>query len=79
MIDPNMEALAKKTRCCKQICRKCYCSLPINCTNCRKCSSANLRKKHLLKKCSPNESMYKKDWGKKIETALNMCTKKTGA
>ena len=36
MIDPDMEALAKQSRCIKQICRKCYASLPINCSNCRK-------------------------------------------
>ncbi len=50
MIDPDMEALAKRSRCIKQICRKCYASLPINCSNCRKCSSSDLRKKHQLKK-----------------------------
>ncbi len=50
MIDPDMEVLAKQSRCIKQVCRKCYARLPINCVNCRKCSSASLRKKHLLKK-----------------------------
>lgn len=50
MIDPSLETLARKTRCDKLVCRKCYATLPIKALNCRKCSSSDLRKKHNLKK-----------------------------
>ena len=50
MIDPSLETLARKTRCDKLVCRKCYATLPVKALNCRKCSSSNLRKKHNLKK-----------------------------
>jgi ribosomal protein L40E len=50
MIDPDMEALAKSYRSIKMICRKCYARLPENCINCRKCRSADIRKKHQIKK-----------------------------
>jgi ribosomal protein L40E len=49
MIDPTLECLAKKIRCDKLICRRCYARLPIHATNCRKCSSVDLRIKHKLK------------------------------
>ena len=49
MIDCDLELLAMKTRCDKLICRQCYVKLPLTATNCRKCSSTNLRKKHKLK------------------------------
>lgn len=50
MIELNLELIAKQSRCIKKVCRKCYARLPINCINCRKCSSTDLRKKHQLKK-----------------------------
>jgi ribosomal protein L40E len=49
MIDPDSETLAKKSRCDKLICRRCYARLPINTRNCRKCSSVDVRQKHKLK------------------------------
>jgi ribosomal protein L40E len=49
MIDPDSENLAKKSRCDKLICRKCYTRQPIHARNCRKCSSVDLRQKHKLK------------------------------
>ncbi len=45
-----MEALAKRCRCLKMVCRQCYARLPENSINCRKCRSTNLRKKHQIKK-----------------------------
>ena len=50
MIDPSLEELAKKYRCDKTVCRKCYATGPPNAYNCRKCSSSSLRQKHKLKK-----------------------------
>ena len=50
MLDPDSETLAKKTRSDKLVCRKCYSTLHITATNCRRCHSSNLRKKHTLKK-----------------------------
>lgn len=49
MIDPDSEILAKKSRCNKLICRRCYARLPIDSRNCRKCSSVDIRPKHQLK------------------------------
>ncbi len=49
MISPDLEILAKETRCNKLVCRRCYARLPINAHNCRKCSSIDLRNKHKLK------------------------------
>ncbi len=49
MISPDLENLAKETRCNKLVCRRCYARLPINSYNCRKCSSTDLRIKHKLK------------------------------
>jgi ribosomal protein L40E len=49
MIDPSLETLAKKSRCDKLICRRCYARLPLHSSNCRKCSSVDLRLKHKLK------------------------------
>lgn len=49
MIDPTLKKLAEKNKCNKMICRKCYARLNIKATNCRKCSSTNLRIKKKLK------------------------------
>ena len=52
VLEPNAAALAKKYNCNKQICRKCYCRLPLTANNCRKkqCGkSSNLRLKKKLK------------------------------
>lgn len=49
MIEPNLKALAQKYNCDKLICRKCYVRLNKNSTNCRKCSSKDLRLKKKLK------------------------------
>tara|TARA_B110000259_G_C13808049_1_gene319498 strand:- start:293 stop:637 length:345 start_codon:yes stop_codon:yes gene_type:complete len=35
-IEPNLAALARKFKCEKMICRKCYARLPIKAVNCRK-------------------------------------------
>ena len=35
-IEPSLAALARKYKCEKMICRKCYARLPIKATNCRK-------------------------------------------
>lgn len=51
-IDPSSEVLAKKYRCDKKVCRKCYARLPLNATNCRKkkCGkTSDLRLKKKLK------------------------------
>jgi len=49
MIDPNMKKIAQKYNCDKKICRICYARLNKRATNCRKCSSTNLRLKKVLK------------------------------
>ena len=50
MLEPNLKALAQSFNCEKKICRNCYVRLNKRATNCRKCSSTNLRiKKKLLK------------------------------
>jgi ribosomal protein L40E len=52
MIEPSLQALAKKYNCDKMICRKCYARLPKNATNCRKkkCGrTSDLRIKKKLK------------------------------
>ena len=45
MIEPNLRVLAEKYNSNKKICRKCYARIHINATNCRKCSSKDLRYK----------------------------------
>merc|ERR1711966_229001 len=35
-IEPNLAALARKFKCEKMICRKCYARLPVKAVNCRK-------------------------------------------
>ena len=45
MIEPNLKSLAESFLCQKKICRKCYARLYKNATNCRKCSSSDLRNK----------------------------------
>lgn len=49
MIEPNSRNLAQRYSCDKKICRKCYARLNKRATNCRKCSSTNLRPKKQLK------------------------------
>jgi ribosomal protein L40E len=44
VMDPSLVELAKKSNGCdKQVCRKCYASLPPKATNCRKCGHADIR------------------------------------
>jgi len=50
MIEPSLQILAQKYRTDKLICRKCYARLPPTASNCRKCSSTDLRIKKKLKK-----------------------------
>lgn len=52
VIEPTLQALARKYNCDKQICRKCYARLPPKATNCRKkkCGhTSQLRPKKKLK------------------------------
>jgi ribosomal protein L40E len=35
-IEPNLANLARKYKCDRMICRKCYARLPMRATNCRK-------------------------------------------
>jgi ribosomal protein L40E len=52
MMEPSLQALAKKYNCDKQVCRQCYARLPPRAANCRKkqCGhSSNLRMKKKLK------------------------------
>lgn len=48
MIEPSLEALARKYNCEKQVCRYCYARLHKKASNCRKCSSNELRPKKKL-------------------------------
>jgi large subunit ribosomal protein L40e len=43
VMDPTLKVLAKKYNCDKKVCRKCYATLPIKATNCRKrkCGHSN--------------------------------------
>jgi len=49
MIEPSLKKLAHEANCEKLICRKCYARLNKRATNCRKCSSTDLRLKKKLK------------------------------
>ncbi len=49
MIEPTLEALAKKYKCDKMVCRRCYARLDKYASNCRKCHSSDLRRKKPLK------------------------------
>ena len=49
MIEPNLKSLAQSYNCNKKICRKCYVRLNNRATNCRKCSSSDLRLKKKLR------------------------------
>ena len=52
MMEPSLQALAKKYNCEKQVCRRCYARLPLRAANCRKkkCGhSSDLRMKKKLK------------------------------
>lgn len=51
-IEPSLEELARKYRCYKKVCRKCYARLPPKATNCRKrkCGhNSDLRAKKKIK------------------------------
>jgi large subunit ribosomal protein L40e len=45
VMEPSLVELARKSKCDKLVCRKCYASLPPKATNCRKCGNAELRPK----------------------------------
>ena len=52
VIEPSLAALARKFKCDKMVCRKCYARLPIRATNCRKrkCGHTNqIRPKKKIK------------------------------
>ena len=49
-MDPTVAAVAKKYNCDKKICRKCYATLPIKATNCRKRQCGHTNQLRLKKK-----------------------------
>lgn len=55
-MDPTIAAIAKKYNCDKKICRKCYATLPVKATNCRKRKCGHTNQLRLKKK--------PKDWSK---------------
>jgi large subunit ribosomal protein L40e len=48
VMDPSMLELARKSKCDKAVCRKCYASLPPKAVTCRKCGHAEIRPKKKL-------------------------------
>ena len=55
-MDPTIAAVAKKFNCDKKVCRKCYATLPLKATNCRKRKCGHSNQIRLKKK--------PKDWSK---------------
>ena len=49
-MDPTIAAIAKKFNCDKKICRKCYATLPLKATNCRKRKCGHTNQLRLKKK-----------------------------
>ena len=49
-MDPTVAAIAKKFNCDKKICRKCYATLPLKATNCRKRKCGHSNQLRLKKK-----------------------------
>ena len=49
-MDPTIAEIAKKANCEKKICRKCYATLPVNATNCRKRKCGHTAQLRLKKK-----------------------------
>ena len=58
VMDPTIAAIAKKKNCDKKICRKCYATLPLKATNCRKRKCGHTNQLRLKKK--------PKDWSRCI-------------
>ena len=50
VMDPTIAAVAKKFNCDKKICRKCYATLPLKATNCRKRKCGHSNQLRLKKK-----------------------------
>lgn len=50
VMDPTIAAIAKKKNCDKKICRKCYATLPLKATNCRKRKCGHTNQLRLKKK-----------------------------
>ena len=50
VMDPTIAAVAKKYNCDKKICRKCYATLPLKATNCRKRKCGHSNQLRLKKK-----------------------------
>jgi large subunit ribosomal protein L40e len=50
VMDPTIAAIAKKFNCDKKICRKCYATLPLKATNCRKRKCGHTNQLRLKKK-----------------------------
>ncbi len=55
-MDPTIAAVAKKFNCDKKVCRKCYATLPLKATNCRKRKCGHSNQIRLKKK--------PKDWSR---------------
>jgi ribosomal protein L40E len=50
VMDPTIAAIAKKFNCDKKVCRKCYATLPLKATNCRKRKCGHSNQLRLKKK-----------------------------
>jgi len=50
VMDPTIAAIAKKFNCDKKVCRKCYATLPMKATNCRKRKCGHTNQLRLKKK-----------------------------
>jgi len=64
VMDPTIAAIAKKYNCDKKICRKCYATLPLKATNCRKRKCGHSNQLRLKKK--------PKDWYIYLQSAKNL-------
>ena len=50
MMEPTLQALARKANCEKRVCRKCYARLPIRAHNCRKAKCGHTNQIRIKKK-----------------------------
>ena len=58
-MDPTIAAIAKKFNCDKKICRKCYATLPLKATNCRKRKCGHSNQLRLKKKPKDWSNLFK--------------------
>ena len=66
-MDPTIAAIAKKVNCDKKICRKCYATLPLKASNCRKRKCGHTNQLRLKKK--------PKDWSKHFDKLFKLYKK----